>query len=230
MPFKLSKSVFWFNNTSSYSFSVYASIVYSVNFAARLILTPLLPTALSSSPSLKIATQYLLSSSMYKSIGFAGESALVIKISDLSVKLTISIFSLFNSLTIAWIRLPLIPTQAPTASILLSIEWTIILLLSPGFLAIPLISIIPSSISGTSISNNLYRNKSSLLEIIISGPLGVTSTDLIRALIVSPLLNLSEYICSVRGIRSSVCSILTKVFSLWTWWTVPITTSPILWM
>ena len=78
----------------------------------------------------------------------------------------------------------------------------------------PLISIIPSSISGTSISNNLYRNKSSLLEMIISGPFVVTSTDLIRALIVSPLLNLSEYICSFLGILNSVCSILTKVFSL----------------
>ena len=55
---------------------MYASIVYPVSFEARLILTPLLPTAFSRPPSSNIATQYFLSSSIYKSTGFAGESAL----------------------------------------------------------------------------------------------------------------------------------------------------------
>jgi hypothetical protein len=73
-------------------------------------------------------------------------------------QLIISIFSPFSSLTIACILLPLIPTQAPTASILLSDENTMTLLLSPGILETPLISIMPSSISGISISNSLFRN------------------------------------------------------------------------
>ena len=36
----------------------------------------------------------------------------------------------------------------------------------------------------------------------------------VQALMVSPLLNLSENICSFLGILNSVCSMLTKVFSL----------------
>ena len=56
----------------------------------------------------------------------------------------------------ACIRLPSFP-HAPTGSILLSFDLTIIFDLSPGYLEMEVISIMPSSISGTSNSNNLYK-------------------------------------------------------------------------
>ncbi|MNL81754.1 hypothetical protein D3C87_2089550 [compost metagenome] len=46
------------------------------------------------------------------------------------------------------------PTHAPTGSILPSFVFTAILDLEPASLAMPLISIISSLISGTSIANN----------------------------------------------------------------------------
>ena len=69
----------------SFTSYTHITIFFPVNFEAKLIFTPLLPTAFSRPPSSKIATQYFLSSSIYKSIGFAGERALVINTSDFSV-------------------------------------------------------------------------------------------------------------------------------------------------
>ena len=68
--------------------------------------------------------------------------------------------------------------------------------LSPGYLSIDCISTNPSSISGTSFSNNLYKKCLSLLDTIISGPFDLTSTDFTTDLIVSPLRKYSDGICS----------------------------------
>ena len=72
------------------------------------------------------------------------EGVIEIKVGKSSVHFIISIFSPCNSLTILCTRLPLIPTQAPTGSIELSLEKTQIFALLPGSLATALISITPS--------------------------------------------------------------------------------------
>jgi hypothetical protein len=64
-------------------------------------------------------------------------------------------------------------------------------------------SIIPSYISGISISNNLLKKTLSALETIITGPFGVFLTSLTTALTVSPFLYLSRGICSILGKSNS---------------------------
>ena len=88
----------------------------------------------------------------------AGASALAKKVAWLSDQVTISIFSPCNSFTTAWTLEPLIPTQAPTGSIVESSVKTLILALEPGSLATLLTVITPSYISGTSWKNNFDKN------------------------------------------------------------------------
>ena len=68
--------------------------------------------------------------------------------------LTISIFSFLSSPTIVCILEPRGPIQAPTESTSGSLDQTAIFVLKPASREIDLISTIPSSISGTSNSNN----------------------------------------------------------------------------
>ena len=99
----------------------------------------------------------------------------------------ISILSFPSSEDTAWTLEPLIPTQAPTGSILPSLVLTHIFDLEPGSLATPLISIISSFISGTSIPNSSVTISGHERFNINCGPLPSTSliwrTALIRSLI-----------------------------------------------
>ena len=70
---------------------------------------------------------------------------------------TTSIFSFLSSSEIVDILAPLTPIHAPTGSILEFLEYTATFALSPGSLAAPLTSIIPSNTSGISASNNFLR-------------------------------------------------------------------------
>ena len=84
----------------------------------------------------------------------AGDKVLTNNLAWSSSQTTISILSFPNSLETACTREPLIPTQAPTGSILASFVFTAILVLAPASLATALISITSSAISGTSNLNN----------------------------------------------------------------------------
>ncbi len=79
-------------------------------------------------------------------------------------------------------RLPFIPTQAPTGSILSSKDSTATFALSPGSRTILRTVIRPSAISGTSISNSLVRNDGDVRDKIITGLLFLKSTLSITAL------------------------------------------------
>jgi hypothetical protein len=70
-----------------------------------------------------------------------------------SLYLTGSILSLFNSACTALILLPPGPMIVETGLIPSAVEVTAILAAYPGILAIPLISTIPSAISGTFLFN-----------------------------------------------------------------------------
>ena len=89
--------------------------------------------------------------------------------------MTISILSFPNSDDTAWTLEPLIPTQAPTGSILPSFVLTAIFDLDPGSLDTPLISIISSLISGTSILKSSVTISGQTLSSISWGPLPSTS-------------------------------------------------------
>ncbi len=98
---------------------------------------------------------------------------------------------------------PLIPTQAPTGSIRSSKDSTATLALSPGSRTTFLIAMIPSNISGTSLSNNLSKKVGEVLERITLGALFCKSIRCTTALIYSPFLKLSLGICSNLGKKSS---------------------------
>ena len=83
----------------------------------------------------------------------AGCKALITNCTGLSSHNTISTRSPPNSAVTAWTRVPRIPTHAPTGSMRWSLVLTAILARTPGSRAAPLISIISSPISGTSLWN-----------------------------------------------------------------------------
>ena len=112
---------------------------------------------------------------------------------------TISIFSPRSSCTIDWTRIPLIPTQAPTASTSRSLVLTAILVLPLGSRTLPIISIIPSLISGTSISNRFLMSPVCVREritVVLRAVLPISRT---YARIRSPRLNDSRNTCSRLG-------------------------------
>ena len=74
----------------------------------------------------------------------AGASALTTKVAGSGDQGMMSTFSPPSSWTTAWTRLPRMPTQAPTGSMLLSLEITAILARLPGSRAQALISMMPS--------------------------------------------------------------------------------------
>ena len=99
-----------------------------------------------------------------------------------------SILSLPNSAETAWTLEPLIPTHAPTGSILPSFVLTAILDLDPASLATPLISITSSLISGTSMLKSSVTISGQDLFNINWGPLPSTSWIWRIALILSLIL------------------------------------------
>ena len=134
----------------------------------------------------------------------------------------ISILSLPSSDDTAWTLEPLIPTQAPTGSILPSFVFTAIFDLDPASLATPLISITSSLISGTSILKSSVTISGHDLFSINCGPLPSTSTIWRIALILSLILYISPGINLSLGRRASAsCVISTIILSLVTLLTEP---------
>ncbi len=81
----------------------------------------------------------------------------------------ISIFSPLSSVMTDWTRVPRWPTQAPTASILLSWLVTAILVRDPASRAILTISTMPAPISGTSCSKRRRTRPGWLRETMMTG-------------------------------------------------------------
>ena len=119
------------------------------------------------------------------------------------------------------------PTQAPTGSILLSFVLTAIFVLDPGSLAIALISITCSEISGTSSLNNSPTISGHFLLKASCGPLFSLSSSCNTALNLSPILNTSPGISSfLERIASAPSPKSIIKNSLDTFFTVPLTNSP----
>ena len=119
----------------------------------------------------------------------------------------ISTLSPANSPVTAWTLDPLIPTHVPTGSNLWSLALTAIFDLKPGSLDAAIISNKPSSISGTSSSNNLIKNSGETLERINCGPLIPLSTSITIALTLSPILKFSFGIICSLGRTASILPI-----------------------
>ena len=119
------------------------------------------------------------------------------------------------------------PTQAPTGSILLSFVLTAILVLEPGSLAIALISITCSEISGTSSLKSSPTISGHFLLRANCGPLFSLSSSWRTALNLSPILKTSPGISSFRERIASAPSPRSMIKnSLVTFFTVPFTSSP----
>ena len=127
---------------------------------------------------------------------------------------TISTLSPANSLVTAWTLEPLIPTHVPTGSSLWSFALTAIFDLKPGSLDAAIISSKPSSISGTSNSNNLIKNSGAILDKINWGPRTVSSILIRIALIRSLILRFSLGIICSRGKIASNLPISMIAFPL----------------
>ena len=126
----------------------------------------------------------------------AGASACLAKRSGSGDHGTMSMRSPLSSFTTAWTREPLRPTQAPTASIASSREMTATLVRLPTSRAISRISMIPCWISGTSsLKSALTKSPSARLR-MSRGPLGVSSSRLSTARMVSPWWKCSRWFCS----------------------------------
>ena len=136
----------------------------------------------------------------------------------------ISILSPSNSPETDWTLVPLIPTQAPTGSILPSFVLTVIFDLDPASLAMPLISIISSLISGTSILKSSVTISGQLLLSINWEPLPSTSLIWSTALTLSLILKISPGSNWSRGIIASTSfPISTIILSRVTLFTIPLT-------
>ncbi len=100
------------------------SMSQPVSLAARRTFWPRLPIARESWSSVTTTVARPNSKQRAISATSAGLSALAISIFEESFHRTMSIFSPPSSSTMLRIRLPRMPTQAPTASTLESTEWT----------------------------------------------------------------------------------------------------------
>ena len=198
-----------------------------VNCEANLTFWPLLPIANESWSSGTTTSILPASSSITTFEGTAGARALITKVTGSSDQGIISIFSPCNSLTTAWTLEPLIPTHAPTGSILGSFDNTDIFALLPGSLATLLTTIMPSYISGTSCVNKAAKKSLEDLDKNIWAPLVSWVTSTIKDLNLSPGLSCSLGIIWSRFIIASPLprSIVTEWFS--TRLMVPTTISPI---
>src|SRR5213592_3823356 len=108
--------------------------------------------------------------SVMTSFTFASCSAFATNCAGSALHGTTSIFSPRSSFTTMRTREPLGPTQAPTGSTAGSREATAIFERCPGSRATSLISTMPSSISGTSISNSLRSRPGCVRDTTTCGP------------------------------------------------------------
>ena len=116
----------------------------------------------------------------------AGCSALATSSPGLSDHATTSIFSPRSSLTTMRTREHFGPTHAPTGSTPGSFEITAIFERWPGSRATPLISTMPSSISGTSSANSAFSRPGCERDTTICGPFVPLRTSVMYAFRRSP--------------------------------------------
>ena len=152
------------------------SIFQPVSLAASRAFWPPFPMASDSWSSATETRTFWSLSTICASSTFAGDSERVTKTTGSWLQGTMSIFSPPSSRTIACTRDPLMPTHAPTASILSSLDTTETLARDPGSRAMPLISMIFSATSGTSASKRRRRNSGCVRERMICGPRASLST------------------------------------------------------
>ena len=127
-----------------------------VSLAAKRAFCPSLPMARQSWLS-GTTTRQAFSFSATKTLSTcAGLSALAINSAGSGDHLMMSLFSFFSSATTFSTRLPRGPTQAPTGSMVTSVECTAILVRLPASRAMDLICTTPAAISGTSISKRRF--------------------------------------------------------------------------
>jgi len=122
------------------------SIRQPVSLAARRAFCPSRPIARLNWSSGTITVAVLppgARSFRYTPVTRAGLMALAMKMAGSAFHSITSIFSLLSSLTIAWMRTPLMPTQAPTGSIPGWVAETATLARSPGSRAMERISTTP---------------------------------------------------------------------------------------
>ena len=174
-----------------------------VRRAAKRAFWPSLPMARLSWLSGTITSAWVPSSLMMTATTLAGDRALATKSARSSLNGTMSIFSPRSSLTTMRTRPPRAPTQAPTGSTLWSLLHTAILVRWPGSRAQPLISTMPSAISGTSSSNRRLMSPGCVRLTTICGPLAVLRTSTMYALTRSPGTGRSNGTCSALGSRLS---------------------------
>ena len=135
----------------------------------------------------------------------AGDIALITNCAELSSHRMMSTRSPASSLDTACTRDPRMPTQAPTASMRLSLLRTAIFARRPGSRAAPRISIRPWPTSGTSILNSSTRNCGDVRVMNNCGPRGSERTSVSSALILS---------CGRTGSRGTIWSRATKPSAL----------------
>ena len=193
----------------------------------NLIFWPFLPIAWAKLSSLTWTSILSASSSKTIEVTSAGDKVFISNFAGSSSQTIISILSLPNSFETAWTLAPLIPTHAPTGSILVSFVLTAILDLPPGSLATALIWTTSSAISGTSSLNNSTNISFDPLDKVNCDPLFSRTVSSRIALTLSPMRYISPWIKSDLGRMASAPSPRsTMIVSLVTFFTVPVTRRP----
>ena len=134
----------------------------------------------------------------------AGFRALAMYSAGSADHLTMSIFSVFNSLTTFSTRMPRGPTQEPTASMSGSVDMTAILVRKPASRAMDLICTTPDTISGTSSSNSRLTSPGWVRDTITCGPRPMRETSSTYTLMRSLMLSSSVGICWLGSKSPSV--------------------------
>ena len=158
------------------------SMRYPDSLAARRAFCPSLPMASESWWSGTVTVAVPSSSSIWTSWTRAGLNASAMNARESSFHSTMSTFSPLSSFTTWRTRDPRAPTHAPTGSTFGSCDITAIFVRWPASLAMALISMSPSTNSGTSSSKSALMNSGWLRDRTIWGPLPSPRTSRIQAL------------------------------------------------
>ena len=153
--------------------------------------------------------------------------ALITNCAGLSSHRTISTRSPFNSLDTACTRAPRMPTHAPIGSMRRSLVLTAILARLPGSRAAPIISMVSSPISGTSMRNSSFK-KSGLLRLTNNcAPRASGRTAYNKPRMRSPERKVSRGNISSRKITASALFPKSRIiFSRLAFFTTPLIISP----
>ena len=175
-----------------------------VSSDARRTFWPLRPIAIARFSSSTTTSIACFSSSTRMLCTSAGASALMTNLAGSSENRMMSTRSPASSLVTAVTREPRMPMHVPCGSSRGSFDLTAIFARMPGSRAAALISIRPSSISGTSSSNSRTRNSGAMRDRMSCGPLAVRSIFITYARMRSPTRSISFWISWSRGITPSM--------------------------